>query len=596
MQTQTSIYHKLILYIFLLGIFVIVAVSLFSFIAARNAILDRTFEQLTSLRVAKKGQVEQFFKDRIREVELFAHQDNYGILTFNTKHLNGSLSFNMFKDAMDLSFEQFFKSGDYFEKVYIVHGNQFESYVFDTTTSPKSGVTAEEKQRLEGVILKVRTDKQIVVQDYTSMETDSTTHLFIASPLFGSQYSSANLVVFELKESAINSIIKGDEVANGLGKSGEVYLVGPDLLMRSESRFYKKSIMRLPIKTKTVENAYKYLEGTQVNNDYRGISTLASYSRLVLPGLDWVIIAEIDRKEAMKPVYKLANEIVFLSIFITLILFIVAYIISQTIARPIIELKNATIKVQKGDLDSVLHIKSNDELGELTENFNLMTSQLKAQQLDIKEREARMFSSFIDGQEDERQRLSRELHDGLGQLIIATKLKTESMVNTVSGINSESIVRLRSMFDSLVDEVRGISNNLMPPVLQEFGLEIALNQICNEIARHSQIKVIFDSQMPAGELDMRLTTYTFRIAQEALNNAVKHAGASEIIMTLIGNEKMINLMVQDDGVGINLADPCNQNGRGLNSMCERVKLLNGLIDISKGENKGTIVSVKIPLF
>ena len=135
----------------------------------------------------------------------------------------------------------------------------------------------------------------------------------------------------------------------------------------------------------------------------------------------------------------------------------------------------------------------------------------------------------------------------------------------------------------------------MPPVLQEFGLEIALKQICNDITKHSGINVIFDSQMPACEMDMRLTTYTFRIAQEALNNAVKHAVASEIIMTLIGNEKMINLMVQDDGIGINLADPCNQNGRGLNSMCERVKLLNGLIDISKGENNGTIVSVKIPL-
>ncbi|MFZ4547244.1 MAG: HAMP domain-containing protein, partial [Bacteroidales bacterium] len=570
MQTQTSIYHKLILYIFLLGIFVIVAVSLFSFITARNAILDRTFEQLTSLRVAKKGQVEQFFKDRIKEVELFAHQDNTGVFQFSTKHLNGSLSFNLVKEGMDSSFEKFFKSGNYFEKVYIIRGGHIERYAFDTANSKKLDVTTEEKDQLNTVISKVTTDKQIVVQDYTSRASDSTTHLFIASPLYGSQFSSANLVVFELKESAINTIMKGDEVANGLGKSGEVYLVGPDLLMRSESRFYEKSIMRLPIKTRTVENAYKYIEGTQVSNDYRGIPTLSSYSRLLLPGLDWVIIAEIDRKEAMKPVYKLANEIVFLSIFITLILFIVAYIISQTIARPIIELKNATIKVQKGDLDSVLHIKSNDELGELTENFNLMTAQLKAQQSEIKEREARMFSSFIDGQEDERQRLSRELHDGLGQLIIATKLKTETMVNAGSGINSESIVRLRSMFDSLVDEVRGISNNLMPPVLQEFGLEIALSHICNEIARHSQIKVIFDSQMPKGELDMRIATYTFRIAQEALNNAVKHAGASEIIMTLIGNEKMINLMVQDDGVGINLADPCNQNGRGLNSMCERV--------------------------
>jgi len=64
---------------------------------------------------------------------------------------------------------------------------------------------------------------------------------------------------------------------------------------------------------------------------------------------------------------------------------------------------------------------------------------------------------------------------------------------------------------------------------------------------------------------------------------------------LIGNNKMISLVVQDDGIGINLDEPCHENSRGISSMCERVKLLNGLIDISKGVNKGTIVSVKIPL-
>jgi signal transduction histidine kinase len=151
------------------------------------------------------------------------------------------------------------------------------------------------------------------------------------------------------------------------------------------------------------------------------------------------------------------------------------------------------------------------------------------------------------------------------------------------------------MFDNLVDEVRGISNNLMPAVLKEFGIEIALNQICKEIAAHSNINVIFDSQITNKSLDKRIATYVFRIAQEALNNAIKHANASEIIVTLIDNTRMINLMIQDNGIGINIEEPCNKNGKGLNNMCERVKLLNGIIDISKGEENGTIVSVKIPL-
>jgi signal transduction histidine kinase len=595
MQTRTSIYHKLILYIFFLGIFVIVAVSLYSFITARNAILQRTFEQLTSLRVAKKEQVEKFFSDRIKEVELFSHQDNTGLIRIKTRRLEGVITFNNPVEGMNTNLESFLKSGGYFSKVYLVNDRKIECYNFDSVSGKSYEPDISAQKFLKSLATKVLHENKLIVEDYTILANDSTPHLFIASPEHFTLNSTPGIVVFEIRSSAINSIMYNKEVVNGLGKSGEVYLVGPDSLMRSESRFYKKSILHLPVRTESVRKAFTQNEGTQLNHDYRDIQTLSSYSRLQVPGINWVIIAEIDKKEAMRPVFKLANEIVFLSIFITLILFVAAYIISRNITGPIIELKDATIRVGKGDLDTVLNIKSNDELGELTENFNLMTSQLKAQQAELKERETRMFSSFIDGQEDERQRLSRELHDGLGQMIIATKLKTETIMNSGNSITSDSTARLRTMFDSLVDEVRSISNNLMPAVLQEFGIEIALNQVCKEIENHSSIKIIFDSQITTREIDKRTATYVFRIAQEALNNAVKHSGASEVIVTLIGNEKMVNLLVQDDGIGINLEEPCNQNGRGLNSMCERVKLLNGMIDISKGENFGTIVSVKIPL-
>lgn len=596
MQPRTSIYHKLILYIFFLGIFVIVTVSLYSFITARNAILRRTFDQLSSLKVAKKEQVEQFFKDRLKEVKLFAHHENTGIISIKTQKLDESISFfNSFNERLDENYARFFKSGGYYSKVNIACGEKFQSYNLDSVEKKPIALNQVEKKNLEPVISKAGKENKAFIEDYTTNFSDSTTRLLIATPIFVGNRTISGYAIFELKPTAINDIMKNEEVVKSMGRSGEVYLVGPDSLMRSESRFFKNSILHLPVKTETVRNAFRSGEGAHLNKDYRGIITLSSYNRLNIPGLDWIIVAEMDKREAMRPVYKLANEIVFLSIFITLILFIVAYIIAQRIAKPIIDLKSATIRVRNGDLDSVLPIKSNDELGELTENFNLMTSQLKTQQEELKDREVRIFSSFIDGQEDERQRLSRELHDGLGQMIIATKLKTESLVNSGNGINNENITKLRQMYDNLVDEVRSISNNLMPAALQEFGLEIALKQICNEISNHSRIKVIFDSQISDRTIDKRIAVYVFRIAQEALNNAVKHSGANEIIMTLIGNEKMISLIVQDDGIGINLEGPLTQNGRGINSMNERVRLLNGLINISKGVNKGTIVSVKIPL-
>jgi signal transduction histidine kinase len=496
---------------------------------------------------------------------------------------------------MNSNFEKFFNSGGYFSNVYFISGNEFICYNLDSTSGELRKPGEAEKRGLGPVIAGLRTDNHVVIEDYSFRRMDSSAHIFIGSHISNANHINSEIVLFEIKPEAINTILKNSQTADGLGQSGEVYLVGPDSLMRSDSRFIQNAILRLPVNTVSVRKAFNSKQGTELNKDYRGIMTLSSYGHLSIPGLNWVIIAEIDTKEAMRPVYNLANEIVFLSIFIALFLFVAAYIISWSITKPIIELKNATIRVRKGDYNQVLQIKSNDELGELTENFNLMTSQLKTQLEELKEREVRLFSSFIDGQEDERQRLSRELHDGLGQLIIATKLKTESIMNAGNTINTENISRLRSMFDTLVEEVRGISNNLMPAVLQEFGLEVALNQICKEITNNSSINIIFDSQLTDKEPDKRISTYIFRIAQEALNNAVKHSGASEVVVTLIGTDKIINLMIQDDGEGINLKSPSNIDGRGLNSMRERVNLLNGIIDISTGENNGTIVSVKIPL-
>lgn len=594
MQARTSIYHKLILYIFFLGIFVIVAVSLYSFITARNAIVKRTFDQLTSLRIVKKEQVTQFFNDRMKESELFAHeQDN--LSGKNQIQPNTYLLPYVHESYVNQNFQRFFKSGNYYSHIYLITDGTIKWFTFDSLPNSQKSIGQDTRAMLSSLFLRVINEKKVILEDYSAKLRDSLVHLCIASPVYNGKNSVIGCAIFLLNPDAVSLIMKNSEVEQSLGTSGEVYLVGADSLMRSESRFYKRSILSLPVKTQSVRNAFSNIEGTHLIKDYRGILTLSSYSLLGIPGLNWVIIAEIDKKEAMRPVYKLANEIVFLSIFITLFLFVAAYIISRTIAGPIIELKNATIEVGKGEFDHSLSIKSNDELGELTENFNLMTSQLKAQKLELKRREVWMFSSFIDGQEDERQRLSRELHDGLGQMIVATKLKTESMVNSEKGITLNNISKLRLMFDSLVDEVRSISNNLMPAVLQEFGLEMALEQICREISNNSKIKVVFDSQISDQKIDKRIAVYLFRIAQEAINNAVKHANATEIIMTLIGNDKMINLMVQDDGIGINLEEPCNHLGRGINNMCERVKLLDGLIDISKGVNHGTIVSVKIPL-
>ncbi len=116
---------------------------------------------------------------------------------------------------------------------------------------------------------------------------------------------------------------------DGLGLSGESYLVGADSLMRSNSRFQENSIMQTKVSTDGVKDAFNNIVGTSVITDYRGIKVLSSYSKLNVPGLDWVILAEIDYAEATKSIYFIRNNIMLLTIFVAVILFIISLYIFQ---------------------------------------------------------------------------------------------------------------------------------------------------------------------------------------------------------------------------------------------------------------------------
>ncbi|MCK8490890.1 sensor histidine kinase [Spirosoma sp. RP8] len=224
-------------------------------------------------------------------------------------------------------------------------------------------------------------------------------------------------------------------------------------------------------------------------------------------------------------------------------------------------------------------------------------------------------SYLMAGQEDERKRLSRELHDGLGQMLTAIKLQIEGLEAGLKRAaqqgtsdltaHSKNISNLKKLVTQTIQETRTISNNLMPTVLSDFGVIPAIKMLA-ENDRSETIDVTFESNLTADDprLDKNVEIMLYRITQEAISNAVRHAHPSHIHIELIERQNYVHLIVSDDGRGFRPENQRSklshqtQDGRapsqGLHNMQERAKLLNGKLKINSVPGKGTKVQVSIP--
>ena len=582
-----SLSDKIVLYFVVFGITAIAIVSTYSFYTTKNALLSRTFDQLTSVRVVKKNQIEQFFTDRLSEFSLIANM----VEGQRAERIN---SFNHFspQSLINHLFTNGYYKGIYIEsepgKIEFGECRGRDSIKLNTLNLQRELVVNE-------VFQKSRNASQTAIHDYLLDPRDSQPRMFISGSLINKGFSTKNIIVLELSLEAINAIMLEQNPKDGLGQSGESYLVGADRLMRSTSRFKKNSIMQCLVATEGVNNAFIGLTGTSVIEDYRGIKVLSSYSKIYVPGLDWVILAEIDYAEATKSIYNVRNNILLLTIFVAVVIFIISYIFSKRITQPLIKLTDAAANIRGGNLNVLLPRIKHDEIGQLTNSFNSMAESLRQKDTELLNERNKRVTAMIDGQEQERQRLSRELHDGLGQSLIALKLKLESIDGKdVCAIN-KTLKDVKTSFDHTITEIRRISNDLMPAVLIEFGLVTAVKNICQEISDNSDIEVKCSYNGKFTDLESRISIYLFRIMQEALNNIVKHANASiaEINLTRINDQIVVN--IEDNGKGIGSVTDTKVTGNGIPNMRERVRLLKGNIDIQSQIGKGTRIIIKIPI-
>jgi signal transduction histidine kinase len=205
--------------------------------------------------------------------------------------------------------------------------------------------------------------------------------------------------------------------------------------------------------------------------------------------------------------------------------------------------------------------------------------------------------AIIKGQEEERGRLAKDLHDGLGGLLSGVKFSLTHMKSNVL-LDADSALafgRTLDMLDHSIAELRRVAHNMMPEVLVKFGLGEALKSYCDSMQQSGIFKVDFQEVGMAQRLDANREIIVYRIVQELLNNAAKHSRATHVLVQLAGHAGEVNITVEDNGAGFNVGDLSTSYGAGWSSIRSRVDYLKGKVDVHSEAGKGTSVQLILPV-
>ena len=211
-----------------------------------------------------------------------------------------------------------------------------------------------------------------------------------------------------------------------------------------------------------------------------------------------------------------------------------------------------------------------------------------------KDRQLVAVDSMIKGQEDERSRLAKDLHDGLGGLLSGVKYSLSNMKDNliITPDNMAVFERSLDMLDTSIKELRRVAHNMMPEMLTKFGLDEALKEYCNTINATGLLSVKFQSLGMDSRLDKSVEIIVFRIVQELLNNILKHAVATEAFVQLIRQETRLNMVVEDNGKGMDIGLTETSKGAGWVNIRSRVDYLKGQLDIHSELGKGTLINIE----
>ncbi len=310
------------------------------------------------------------------------------------------------------------------------------------------------------------------------------------------------------------------------------------------------------------------------------------------PDRFWVIFRQTPKTllyEDVTTFYAMTTAVILGAVMLALALSLIA---SDRILKPLLDLGRQAAAFGHGGAAPTLPERlPQDEIGALTHSFYDMAQELERK----RSQEHRLIEKLIDAQEEERKLVAFDLHDGLIQQLVGARYY---LTNCREQWDVGGRENLKLGFDTLTEAIvegRRIVEGLRPAVLDDLGLTAAIEEVVQSTTRGAGLELTLDIQSIPIEPDKTVGVTVFRIAQEALNNIRKHAGAKHVRLTM-HNGNGIDLTIEDDGKGFDLNSINNDShGLGITTMKERAALIHGICEIDSTPGRGTRIHVWVPL-
>ncbi|MGR3178373.1 MAG: ATP-binding protein [Candidatus Anammoxibacter sp.] len=407
---------------------------------------------------------------------------------------------------------------------------------------------------------------------------------FIASPIFDGE-KKIGVLMFQMPTDEINRVMTGNYnwKNEGLGKSGETYIVGSDYKMRNDSRFFieeperyfelleqigtdmnvinsikshSTSVLFQGVYTAGVDDALKGNTDTKIIDDYRGIPVLSSYAPLDIEDVNWVMLSEIDKDEVFSGLYKLRNKIFTTMVIVVLFVMLFGFLISRAMSRPIILLTRRMKEVSKGDLSKRVNIVLNDEIGMLASSFNKMVDDLEYSRDNMVKSK-----QIIKDKNEELQKLLDQLKESQSMAIQSEKM---SAIGTlVAGVAHELNNPIMGVVNYIQYCIEHSTNEdkryVVHTVLQDAEHEIKrcvkiINNLLTFSRMENENKEAYQMVDCAGIFERILNLLSYRIKKERVS-VTKHYG--EKPPKCLANENNIQQVFMD--IFINALDALGES-------------------------------------